>query len=404
MKPMLAAQPASTRRAGLSVVYVVVMLVALIAFVSLAVDIGRLRLATTEVQLASDAAARAGAYALPTHNAGTAIDNAINTAFANTVIDADPEEGQTTHPGLTLDDSEDIEFGHWDSSDRTFNPVANAGNTVRDERMSANAVRVVGRRIAARDNPIPLILAPVVGVFSKDVEREAIAYVTGGPANFAFVGIDEVRSNGNKARLEGSVASDGDIVLGNGDVIGDARPGMDANDNISQNPNSNITGWTAKLDYRLSDVYKLQSPPPGSTPVPGGNNPTLIGSNNPNSPRNFYGAIPNRFTLNGYIRIYVTTGTSLNLTPNITYTNPSTRAANRFEVYVATTGITSFSQNGNAQIYAHVYAPTMNFSIGGTADFYGWVIAKRLTFTGNSTYRYDNSKPTTPHYTVRLVK
>ena len=86
------------------------------------------------------------------------------------------------------------------------------------------------RRIQGRDNPIPLVFAPVIGVFGSDIQREATAYVTGGSDHFFFVGIDYIASNGNKAVITGSAASDGDINPGNGDIIGDAPPRHRAQD------------------------------------------------------------------------------------------------------------------------------------------------------------------------------
>src|SRR5207253_368340 len=88
---------------------------------------------------------------------------------------------------LPLEPSEDIEVGIWNPTLRTFTVLTDTAKTPSDERRKANAVHVTGRRIKARDNPIPLIFATVVGVFSSDIEREAIAYVTGGADNKAAI-------------------------------------------------------------------------------------------------------------------------------------------------------------------------------------------------------------------------
>src|SRR5206468_615837 len=93
-----------------------------------------------------------------------------------------------------------------------------------------------------------------------------IAYIHGGPSNFGFVGIDHVNSNGNGATIDsmvygrdgtgGGVGSDGYINLGNGDVYGDARPGT--GQKLIQKNNSDVTGWTAPLDYTLAGRPEYQ--------------------------------------------------------------------------------------------------------------------------------------------------
>src|SRR5437763_334556 len=91
------------QRRGLSAIYVVLILVAMIGFVSLAVDVGRIRLARTEIQLATDAAARAGADSLPISSQAV-FDNAVAAADQNGVIDDDTSKatpgGARTNPGL----------------------------------------------------------------------------------------------------------------------------------------------------------------------------------------------------------------------------------------------------------------------------------------------------------------
>src|SRR5690242_19000059 len=78
-------------RRGISLVLVGFALVVLVGFVSLAVDIGRLRLANAELQTAADAAARAGAFALPTradtpNTSQDVINEAVTASLANPII------------------------------------------------------------------------------------------------------------------------------------------------------------------------------------------------------------------------------------------------------------------------------------------------------------------------------
>src|SRR5438874_2181592 len=75
------------QRRGMSVVLLCFALVALIAFVSLAVDMGRFRLARTQLQTAADAAALASAHALQFLPQASGVeqvqDIAIDTAEQN---------------------------------------------------------------------------------------------------------------------------------------------------------------------------------------------------------------------------------------------------------------------------------------------------------------------------------
>src|SRR3954452_17184145 len=79
---------AGSMRSGISMVLVVIMLVMLVGFVSLAVDIGRVRLARAELQTAADAGARSGAWSLPVSQ-GAVETGASDAANDNEVIDDD---------------------------------------------------------------------------------------------------------------------------------------------------------------------------------------------------------------------------------------------------------------------------------------------------------------------------
>src|SRR5437868_2245441 len=75
------------RRGAYSILLCATTIIAVIAFVSLAVDVGRLRFAKTELQCAADAASRAGARGLP-DSSNAAQQNALKTAAANLCVDS----------------------------------------------------------------------------------------------------------------------------------------------------------------------------------------------------------------------------------------------------------------------------------------------------------------------------
>ncbi len=148
-------------RRGAAIVYVIGLVSLMIAFCSLAVDVGRVQLAKTQLQDTCDATARAAALGLAT-NTGQATTYAQQTAAANTV-DGTP---------VSLNPSTDLAFGTWMSGTHTFTVLTGWSQS------SANAVRISLYRTAARGNPIPLMFASVFGTSGCDVHAQAIAMLT----------------------------------------------------------------------------------------------------------------------------------------------------------------------------------------------------------------------------------
>ena len=420
------------RRRGVSVVLIVIVLVILIAFVSLAVDFGRVWLARAEMQTVADAAARAGALSLPVSNQKV-LDNATEAALNNPVLDTEKNDaqhlGERTNPGVELDTDSDIVFGRWDGE--SFHELEDLAGTPRDERRDANAVLAWGRRIEDRDNSLPLIFGPVLGMFHSDIERRAIAAVSGGPSKFGFIGIDEVTSNGNGAVIDsmhfgrtgddGGVASDGNIDLGNGDVYGDVRPGMPNGTftpAISQGPNSDITGWTAPLDFLLKDraEFKIKATPGGAVVITPAGNANLVlppanvtPSNDPNNPKQYvikanFTFVGNRqIQVRGYVHLYVEGNFKIDGSQVVNNGSPANPS--QFEVFVTRAG-TKVDLGGNATQYMHVHAPGSDVTVHGStnAHFYGWIVGKTLAFRGTSNLHYDDSRTDSRSYQIQLVK
>lgn len=135
-----------TPRRGTVLVYYLVTFAVLMAFASLAVDLGRARLAKVQLQDAADAASLAAAQALRT-SSSAATTAAVAAAAANTV------EGHA----VALVAASDIEYGLWDTSARTFTPVTSG------QEDSATAVRVTARLSQARGTAVPTLFAKLIG-------------------------------------------------------------------------------------------------------------------------------------------------------------------------------------------------------------------------------------------------
>ncbi len=118
---------------------------------ALAVDYGQIALEKNRLQIAAEASALAAAKSLT--NASAAENRAIALAGINMPAG---DHGDILKAG-------DIQIGNWDPAAQSF--VA-SGNT---------AVKVITRRAAANDNPLPLSFAKVIGIGSIDIEAEAIA-------------------------------------------------------------------------------------------------------------------------------------------------------------------------------------------------------------------------------------
>jgi len=116
------------RNQGIATVYVALLLVALLAFVGLAIDLGYMYLTKTQLQNAADSAALAGASILISSGAITnlsdqritdAKNEAINFALQNKA--AGDNIVILSDGTNTLSDTNDVTVGFWDGSNYTPN-------------------------------------------------------------------------------------------------------------------------------------------------------------------------------------------------------------------------------------------------------------------------------------------
>jgi len=152
---------------GVSMIIVLGALVSLIALASLAIDVGVLWSARTQLQNASDAAALAGAMNLidtdgPSVTAANAKTAAVEVAAQNCAIDT---------PSLMLNEA-DVSIGGWDLETSTFD----AGVDLTDPD-AVSAVSVRTRLDGAANGPVPAIFSRVLGRQSFSVTADATAYL-----------------------------------------------------------------------------------------------------------------------------------------------------------------------------------------------------------------------------------
>lgn len=379
-------------RRGFAVIYVAVIMVAVCGLLSLATDFGAVVLARSELQTAADAAARAAAKSM-VQSADQARTDAVQIASANTC------DGTA----IALDRNQDILFGTWDPNHRTFTATGQA---------SSGAVQIVARRTQDRGNAVPLNFARFVGRESCDVAAVAIATVSVGGGRYGIVGIDSVNFNGNprtdsydssrgpysasSAGNNGSVASNGNINLnGNVNIRGDARPGQGRR--VVKNGNVSISGTQNPVDPALdyppetagSAVTQNNNSAIPSKYTSGGNfnvsgNQTVTFPAGTYYFKNFSMSGNADIIIAGAVTLYV--NGNINLTGNIDVLN--NLPSNFRVVNVSSAGV---NISGNGELCADVYAPRSPININGNGEFFGSLVGKSLSLSGNAKIHYDES-------------
>ena len=373
-------------RAGISIVYLCAALLALAAIVSLAVDLARAQLVKTELQRAADAAAR---YAMAGLRGGVSVAerNAVEAARDNSA-DGAPVE---------LVVAEDVEFGTWNAKAKTFTPLQGLN------RRGASAMRVTARRVERRGSAVPLMFARVVGVRACDVTASAIAIRAG----YTLVGINAVSLNGvalidsynsSQGPYNAATAGDKTVVISNGNISltgnptirGDAHPGPTGTITGA----ANVTGSTAPLGARLDFPLPTVDPNFNNGPIAsmlskGGKDLDMGGKNTHTIPSGVYSvrnislAGSARLRVSGDVTLYVSGNVSLNGNVDVVSARPGD-----FKIRMTGTN-TRLTFGGTTALYADVYAPGSDVSVGGTGDFYGTVVGRSLAVSGRAGIHYD---------------
>jgi Flp pilus assembly protein TadG/formylmethanofuran dehydrogenase subunit C len=357
---------------GLTLVYTICAMMALLALTSLAVDLARVQLCKTELQQAADAAAR---YAVHGIADGTYRSKAQAAAAENS-CDGSP---------VTLL-TQDVELGTW--SGGTFTPGGS----------SPNAIRITARRAASRGNAIPLAFGRIVGVNTVDAAAVAVATISSSPSNYGFVGLDSITMSGNAQvdsylssqgayssatrRQNGHIATRGSISLsGNVRIYGNAyyKAGMFKSGNAAVVSPGQAQVLSGDLSY-----------PPPTLPASYVNLGNLTGSGNGSIVLNSGNYYVNNIStsgnytirINGQVRLYVAGNVSLS-------GNVSTlgNVPGNFVINVMNSGNVALS--GNSNLYADVYAPNGAVSVSGNGDLFGRIVSKSLSISGNGKFHYD---------------
>ena len=165
-------------------------------FVSIGVDMGRVRLAKSQLQVATDAASLAGVQLLPSADHTLASNAAVYQASRN----------QADGTAVAVQPNNDIQYGlyridtHIYTPSGSLEPGISPAHTVQDS--DCNAMKVTALRTSTRGNPVNLIFARIVGRSTFNVWASSTAFVQGGPTHFGIVGLDFIKANGNPAGID----------------------------------------------------------------------------------------------------------------------------------------------------------------------------------------------------------
>jgi len=389
----------SSRRRAAVAALTAITLVVLLIFASLAVDLGFVRAVCGEMQHTADGGALAGASALRESD-GQDTESAQQRAV-------DIIERMQKSQGFSALDDQIIELGRWDYHTREFTPVSGP-----DEK--AFAVRVVGVR-----NKTPLFFAAIMGKYSTDVTREAVALASG-PCGGVWglqgvkagsINTDSYDSTAGKysaltAGENGDICSGRDITAGGSfNVHGDVMPGFGHSLTVNGGAGE-ITGLTtsnsgavpgAVVDLSTvkytNDNGKIPSKTSNGTKTfkTAGNISLTGGENLTLSSGTYY---LNSLTLTGGSTLTVGSAVTIYFAGSVDLAGGSivNKSQSPHDLTIKSAGA-SFKLGGGTAFYGSILAPNALVTLGANAVYYGAVVGKTLELKGNVTVHVDESLP-----------
>lgn len=353
--------------------YTLIAMGVLCAFVSLAVDMGRVQVAKSELRVAADAAARYAATGLS--------DNTYRTK-------AQAVAAQNTCDGtaVTLLAS-DVETGTWS------NGAFTAGGS------TPNAIRITARRIAARGNAIELFFARVLGMRTCDVSASSIVRRTTGGMR-GFTGLDgiEFKNNAFIGSYQSSVTTNPSpgSSTGNGELQSNAtvkfKNNATVNGNVTLGPGGDVE---SNNNLTISGSTVTQSSAHTAPALP-----TWSPVANPNG-------VPQNYTVNSNTTLPGGTYwfTSLNISKRLTFSGPATVHVNG-NIWTDDSIVTYQSKAANLTIYQHgssrtfdvdkdltlvanVYAPGSDLTGNNKLHLHGSGVYKSILAKNNAEFFFD---------------
>jgi hypothetical protein len=374
------------RRRGASIVYITVAMLVMFGFCSLAVDLGRVQAVKTELEIATDAAARAGAANLPIVSGYVSSDVAL---LQNAAINMAAQNNADGAP-VTITSS-NISLYNWPAT----TPL------LYSTRVNATAVNVQSSLA------VPLLFAQILGIPTCTVHASSTAYLQA-TNSFQLVGISSVQITGNPYTdlVDSYNSSLGPYGPGNmgsqGTLAGDSvsvNGGSTVNGNIyfygSTAPNTSgatVNGNIIAVPTQFS--YPTPTVPAGCTNLGAvtlstGQTLTLNSGNYTASSFTFI----SQGTLNinattGPVCLYMTGAFIMDYNAPGGHLNFTSIIPDNFQVYGTTSAQINF--NGAGIQYVVVDAPLSTVQLYGGA-LYGAVICNNLFTAYGGAFHYDQA-------------
>jgi Flp pilus assembly protein TadG len=393
-------------RRGIALIWFAIVGMVLVALAGLALDTGYVLLTGHQLQNAADAAALAGANSVA-FDTSQSVTDALATAASNKAAGA----------AVQLDAGSDIIIGVYDRPSHTFT----AGGS------PPNAVKVIARRTdTSPGGPLSLIFAPMFGISTSNVSRQAIAMTS--PLGAGVILLNKTASPSLQMTGTGSNPTKVNVTGGGAVVIDSSsatavqwtgRPLINADSlYIVGNDTAVETGGVYPSgDLNLNSQYvadpldSLPEPPQGTN---------RSGSSGPNLQPGYYPSgfpsgdltlaagvyyIEGGITLNGNNSINATAGVMIFLktggismggTSSITINPPTSGTYKGISFYSARGNTSTVSLQGNpgAVNSGVFYFPSAHVNIAGNpTSTASQLIADTLTVQGNSqlNINYNNS-------------
>jgi hypothetical protein len=357
----------------MTLVYGIIAITALLAFVSLGVDYGRVQSAKTQLEYAADAAAR---YAVNGIADGTYVAKA-QTAASDNLCDCSP---------VTLLNA-DVTLGTWSSG--TFS----SGGA------SPNAIRVIAHRAGSRNTAIPLLFAKVLGLAQCDIHATSIATISSIPAQaYGVVGLSSISGSGNivvdsynstsssysfgSHLSNGDTATNGTITLsGSSTIYGDGY----YYGGYTHSGTASVTGNKQMLSSTISEPNPTL---PGSYTNMGSYTSLGYGSETLNAGNYYYTSftLSGSHTINtsGQVNLYVNGAVDISGATSLAGSNPNS-------VHIFVMNNSAVSITGSGTLSAVVYAPQSVLTISGSSYLLGSAIANSINLSGSAAIHVDES-------------
>lgn len=368
-------------RHGTTLIYSVVLLVVLSAFSSLAVDLGRVQLAKTELRRAVDAAVRYGSTGL-----------SVSPATARARAKAAAADNAVDGVALSLSDA-DIQLGTWNSSTKTFTALSGSGEA------NATAIRILAGRSASKGNAIQLSFGRVIGISSCNISASGVAEYSTGETQ-GVVGLNGITfknntflgsyNSGSTSNPSEASAGSNAAMASNAEIYG--KKNNKIKGNVRLGPDGAITGITVtgSTTNQSTAIEAPESPAWSPTTNPGGISQTYTVNSNTTLPGGTY-----YFTsLIVNATLEFSSATTVYINGNVDINDelrPTSLVPSDLKVYQIGTHSFGDSKNNNIEIVAVISAPNSAFVAKNNLKFRGSMIFNTITTKNNADFFYDEA-------------